>query len=86
MSQPDETTPHVLIVDDDTRIRELLQKYLSDNGYRTSTAADAAEEFVRMSSYMPNIFAIADRPPAAIPLSGPVNLQEPKGARSSASK
>ena len=32
MSQLDETTPHILIVDDDTRIRELLQKYLSDNG------------------------------------------------------
>ena len=43
MSQLDETTPHILIVDDDTRIRELLQKYLSDNGYRTSTAGDAAE-------------------------------------------
>jgi len=41
MSQLDETTPHILIVDDDTRIRELLQKYLSDNGYRTSTAGDA---------------------------------------------
>ena len=48
MSQPDETTPHVLIVDDDTRIRELLQKYLSDNGYRTSTAADAAEAQTKM--------------------------------------
>lgn len=48
MSQPDETTPHVLIVDDDTRIRELLQKYLSDNGYRTSTAADAAKAQTKM--------------------------------------
>ena len=42
MSVPDEATPHILIVDDDTRIRELLKKYLSDNGYRTSAAADAA--------------------------------------------
>ncbi|MEC7164072.1 MAG: DNA-binding response regulator, partial [Pseudomonadota bacterium] len=41
MSAPDEATPHILIVDDDTRIRELLKKYLSDNGYRTSAAADA---------------------------------------------
>ena len=32
MSAPDEATPHILIVDDDTRIRELLKKYLSDNG------------------------------------------------------
>ena len=43
MSVPDETTPHILIVDDDTRIRELLEKYLSDNGYRTSVAADATQ-------------------------------------------
>ena len=48
MSQLDETTPHILIVDDDTRIRELLQKYLSDNGYRTSTAGDAAEAQSKM--------------------------------------
>ncbi len=34
--------PHILVVDDDTRLRELLQKYLSDNGFRISTAKDAA--------------------------------------------
>ncbi|MHA1107837.1 MAG: response regulator [Alphaproteobacteria bacterium] len=34
---------HILVVDDDTRLRELLQKYLSDNGFRVSTAKDAAE-------------------------------------------
>lgn len=50
MSQLDETTPHILIVDDDTRIRELLQKYLADNGYRTSTAADAAEAQGKMDA------------------------------------
>ncbi|MEC7594103.1 MAG: response regulator, partial [Pseudomonadota bacterium] len=50
MSVPDETTPHILIVDDDTRIRELLKKYLSDNGYRTSAAADAAQAQERMGA------------------------------------
>ena len=50
MSHPDETTPHILIVDDDTRIRDLLQRYLSDNGYRTSTAADAAEAQTKMEA------------------------------------
>ncbi|MBE8191563.1 MAG: response regulator transcription factor [Alphaproteobacteria bacterium] len=47
----DENTPHLLIVDDDTRIRSLLQKYLTDNGYRTSAAKDALEA----QSYMENI-------------------------------
>ena len=48
MSVPDEATPHILIVDDDTRIRELLKKYLSDNGYRTSAAADAKQAQEKM--------------------------------------
>lgn len=36
-------TPHILVVDDDDRLRQLLRKYLSDNGYLVSTAASAAE-------------------------------------------
>ena len=39
---PDDA-PHLLIVDDDTRIRELLQKFLSGKGFRVTVAADAAE-------------------------------------------
>lgn len=35
--------PHVLVVDDDRRIRELLKKYLTDHGNRVTTASDAAE-------------------------------------------
>ncbi len=31
------------MVDDDDRIRDLLHKYLSDNGFRTSVASDARE-------------------------------------------
>ena len=34
---------HVLIVDDDTRLRQLLSSFLSINGYRTSVAADTEE-------------------------------------------
>ncbi len=34
--------PHILVVDDDRRLRELLRKYLSDNGFIVSTAEDAA--------------------------------------------
>jgi two-component system phosphate regulon response regulator OmpR len=35
--------PHLLIVDDDKRIRELLQKFLSGKGFRVTVAGDAAE-------------------------------------------
>lgn len=35
--------PHLLVVDDDERLRALLQRYLSTNGYRVSAAPGAAE-------------------------------------------
>lgn len=41
--------PHILVVDDDGRLRELLRRFLSDNGFRVSTAADAAEARARMA-------------------------------------
>ena len=34
---------HILVVDDDTRIRTLLQRFLTSNGYRVTTAGAAAE-------------------------------------------
>jgi two-component system phosphate regulon response regulator OmpR len=39
---PDDA-PHLLIVDDDRRIRELLQKFLTGKDFRVTVAADAAE-------------------------------------------
>lgn len=38
---PDDA-PHVLIVDDDHRIRDLLARYLGENGFRVTQAADTA--------------------------------------------
>ncbi|MGE5145280.1 MAG: response regulator [Candidatus Eiseniibacteriota bacterium] len=34
--------PHILVVDDDKRLRELLRRYLIANGFRVTTATDAA--------------------------------------------
>ena len=34
---------HILVVDDDTRLRDLLQRYLSENGFAVSSASSAAE-------------------------------------------
>jgi len=33
---------HILVVDDDRRLRELLRKYLTDQGFRVTTARDAS--------------------------------------------
>ena len=37
-----DNAPHVLVVDDDQKIRDLLARYLIEQGFRVSTAADAA--------------------------------------------
>jgi two-component system phosphate regulon response regulator OmpR len=36
-------SPHILVVDDDRRLRELLRRFLSDSGFLVSTAGDAPE-------------------------------------------
>ena len=38
-----ENTLHILLVDDDDKIRELLKTFLVDNKYLVSTASNAAE-------------------------------------------
>lgn len=35
--------PHILVVDDHAEIRQLLQRYLGDHGYRVTTAANGVE-------------------------------------------
>jgi two-component system phosphate regulon response regulator OmpR len=42
-SIPGDDAPHLLVVDDDTRIRNLLKQFLSENGYRVTVAGKAAE-------------------------------------------
>ena len=39
---PEDNAPHILVVDDDKRIRDLLARFLQEHGFRVSTAVDAA--------------------------------------------
>lgn len=39
----DSEQPHILVIDDDDRLRDLLRKFLSDNGFLVSTAQDAKD-------------------------------------------
>ena len=48
MSASHGAPPHILVVDDDTRLRALLQRYLSDNGFLVTTAADARDARARL--------------------------------------
>jgi len=42
--------PHILVVDDDRRLRELLRRYLTESGFRVSTALDAANARVQIGA------------------------------------
>ena len=43
--------PHLLVVDDDPRLRELLRRYLSENGFRVTVAAEASEARANLASF-----------------------------------
>ncbi|MDR1694996.1 MAG: response regulator [Lactobacillaceae bacterium] len=42
---------HILVVDDDTRLRSLLQRYLRDNDFYVSVAKDTSEARSRLKDY-----------------------------------
>src|SRR4051812_12884335 len=46
-----ELEPHLLVVDDDARLRGLLRRYLSDNGFRVTLAADTTEARANLASF-----------------------------------
>jgi two-component system phosphate regulon response regulator OmpR len=41
-------TPHILVIDDDNRLRDLLGKYLGENGFMVVTARDAEDARLKM--------------------------------------
>jgi two-component system phosphate regulon response regulator OmpR len=46
-----ESEPHLLVVDDDARLRNLLRRYLSDSGFRVTGAADVREARAQLASF-----------------------------------
>ncbi len=45
----DTLQPHIMVIDDDTRLRELLRDYLMKNGYRVATAENAEQARQRLA-------------------------------------
>ena len=45
---------HVLVVDDDLRLRMLLRRYLAEQGFRVSTAADAEDARAKLGAVQPD--------------------------------
>lgn len=44
-------SPHILVVDDDARLRKLLARYLSEHGFLVASAEDAADARVKLASF-----------------------------------
>jgi two-component system phosphate regulon response regulator OmpR len=44
--------PHILVVDDDRRLRDLLARFLTENGYRITTAASAADARAKTENFV----------------------------------
>ena len=49
---------HILIVDDDTRLRSLLQRYLREQGFAVSAAKDAASAESLLGFYKVDIMVV----------------------------
>ena len=49
---------HVLVVDDDARLRTLLSRYLAENGFRVSTATHAADARDKMRFLAPDALVL----------------------------
>jgi two-component system phosphate regulon response regulator OmpR len=47
--QPADNAPHLLLVDDDRRIRDLLSRFLCGEGYRVTTAASASDARAKLN-------------------------------------
>jgi len=47
--QPADDAPHLLLVDDDRRIRDLLSRFLCGEGYRVTTAASASDARAKLN-------------------------------------
>jgi two-component system phosphate regulon response regulator OmpR len=49
---------HILVVEDDPRLRERLARYLSGEGFRVTAAADAAEARIQLRAINPDLMVL----------------------------
>lgn len=50
--------PHILVVDDDTRLREALRRYLGQNGFLVTGAEDAADARARLAGLVVDLIVL----------------------------
>ena len=50
--------PHILVVDDDDRIRELVKEYLTENGFIVSTAKNSLETKIKLEYFKVDLIVL----------------------------
>lgn len=71
--------PHILVVDDDNRLRDLLRRFLTDNGFRVTVAADAAEARKQLSGMIFDLIVMDVMMPGESGLTLTDNLRKKSG-------
>src|SRR5262245_30433223 len=55
---PGDDAPHVLVVDDDRRLRDLLGRFLAEHGYRVTAAANAGQANSKLDNILFDIIVL----------------------------
>jgi len=71
--------PHLLVVDDDQRLRDLLRRYLTGEGFRVTTAGDAEEAEAKSESMVFDLLVLDIMLPGASGLELTQRLREQGG-------
>jgi two-component system, OmpR family, phosphate regulon response regulator OmpR len=70
---------HILVVDDDARLRGLLSRYLAGEGFRVTTAADAADARAKLRAINPDLLVLDVMMPGESGLDLTVSLRRDQG-------
>lgn len=71
--------PHILVVDDDARLRRLLAKYLIEHGFLVATAEDAADARGKLGSFAFDLIVLDLMMPGESGLSFAADLRKRSG-------
>lgn len=78
--QAEPLLPHILVVDDDDRLRDLLRRYLSENGFIVNSATDATDAEEKLASLAFDLVVLDIMMPGISGLEFAAKLRE-KGSR-----
>lgn len=71
--------PHVLVVDDDARLRGLLSRYLAGEGFRVTTAENAEDARLKLRAINPDLLVLDVMMPGESGLSLTESLRDEQG-------